>query len=255
MRRLKGFTLIELLVVIAIIAILAAILFPVFAKAREKARAISCVSNTKQIGTGWIMYAQDYDEMVAWRLVCATTTGQFSAGCGEVGVTTVEQYLQTTPGMLDPYLKNLGIWVCPSATPKGNPDPRRGLVVSNYGFNDWYLQYASASEGGWGGATSYDPAVKGKAALAVLQEPADTVVMTDGIETPPHRGGPYWAIYHANPRENNFMSPRHTDGTNALMADGHSKWFRQNRLNATVNGIGYYYWKVNKSVATGPLYP
>ena len=60
--RRKGFTLIELLVVIAIIAILAAILFPVFAKAREKARQVSCQSNMKQIGTATMMYLQDYDE-------------------------------------------------------------------------------------------------------------------------------------------------------------------------------------------------
>ncbi|MEY3764870.1 MAG: hypothetical protein RLZ42_1530, partial [Armatimonadota bacterium] len=63
-RKQSGFTLIELLVVIAIIAILAAILFPVFAQAREKARAISCVSNAKQIGTAVMMYAQDYDETI-----------------------------------------------------------------------------------------------------------------------------------------------------------------------------------------------
>ena len=68
MYRAKGFTLIELLVVIAIIAILAAILFPVFAQAREKARAITCISNLKQIGLGMVMYAQDYDEVTppAW---------------------------------------------------------------------------------------------------------------------------------------------------------------------------------------------
>ena len=67
MRKQRAFTLIELLVVIAIIAILAAILFPVFAQAREKARAISCLSNSKQIGTAIIMYAQDYDEtIVPW---------------------------------------------------------------------------------------------------------------------------------------------------------------------------------------------
>jgi len=62
--RKRGFTLIELLVVIAIIAILAAILFPVFAQAREKARAISCLSNCKQMGTAVLMYAQDYDESI-----------------------------------------------------------------------------------------------------------------------------------------------------------------------------------------------
>src|SRR5438874_10562711 len=67
--RSKGFTLIELLVVIAIIAILAAILFPVFAQAREAARKITCVSNMKQLSLGWLMYVQDYDEanpMTAW---------------------------------------------------------------------------------------------------------------------------------------------------------------------------------------------
>ncbi|NCO93957.1 MAG: prepilin-type N-terminal cleavage/methylation domain-containing protein, partial [Armatimonadetes bacterium] len=65
--RARGFTLIELLVVIAIIAILAAILFPVFAKAREKARQTSCLSNTKQLGLSQFMYAQDYDEMYTGR--------------------------------------------------------------------------------------------------------------------------------------------------------------------------------------------
>src|ERR1041385_2178603 len=70
MRRLRGFTLIELLVVIAIIAILAAILFPVFAQARESARATSCLSNTKQIALGELMYAQDYDEIIIpWEIV------------------------------------------------------------------------------------------------------------------------------------------------------------------------------------------
>jgi prepilin-type N-terminal cleavage/methylation domain-containing protein/prepilin-type processing-associated H-X9-DG protein len=254
MLRRRGFTLIELLVVIAIIAILAAILFPVFAQAREKARAISCLSNIKQIGTGWIMYSQDYDEVVAWRLVCCTTAGTWSAGCGEVGVTTMEQYLQTQPGMLMPYIKNHQIWVCPSASPKANPDPSRGAVVSNYGFNDWFFQYAASDLGGWGGATTYDPAIKGKASLAVIEAPADTIVMADGIETPPHRGGPYWALYHSNPRENNFMSPRHNGGTNALMADSHAKWFRQTNLNGQVNGIYYYWWKINKSVPVG-FYP
>ncbi|MEN6305791.1 MAG: DUF1559 domain-containing protein [Armatimonadia bacterium] len=103
----RGFTLIELLVVIAIIAILAAILFPVFAKAREKARQSSCLSNVKQIALGFIQYAQDYDEM-------------FPAGgavAGDVAVwpngTTGPNYW---PARVFPYVKNTQVFNCPSAT-------------------------------------------------------------------------------------------------------------------------------------------
>ena len=102
MRR-RAFTLIELLVVIAIIAILAAILFPVFARAREQARKASCLSNLKQIGSATMMYMQDYDEVV-----CPVQVGV----CGN---------LQTSYGWADllmPYIKNEGVFQCPSATNK-----------------------------------------------------------------------------------------------------------------------------------------
>ena len=102
-----GFTLIELLVVIAIIAILAAILFPVFARAREKARQSSCLSNVKQIGTGLLMYAQDYDEVLP----------AFSfAG------------IQWNT-LLQPYVMNEQIFKCPS-------EPSRDL---GYGYNYYLL--------------------------------------------------------------------------------------------------------------------
>ena len=96
----SGFTLIELLVVIAIIAILAAILFPVFARARENARRSSCQSNLKQIGLGWLQYAQDYDEKVI-----PGPTQSYSTGAG-----AISQW----PVLLDPYTKSLQILVCPS---------------------------------------------------------------------------------------------------------------------------------------------
>ena len=76
-----GFTLIELLVVIAIIAILAAILFPVFAQAREKARQVACLSNAKQMGTAAMMYAQDYDEQLMEIYRCQNGAPNPNGGC------------------------------------------------------------------------------------------------------------------------------------------------------------------------------
>ena len=93
----KAFTLIELLVVIAIIAILAAILFPVFARARENARRSSCMSNSKQIGLGWMQYAQDYDERVVPATINGCTAAAFS-----------------WPVLIHPYTKSTQILVCPS---------------------------------------------------------------------------------------------------------------------------------------------
>ncbi len=102
----KAFTLIELLVVIAIIAILAAILFPVFAQARDKARSSSCLSNEKQIGLGLMMYTQDYDETYPSAYIyknnTATTNGGSAGG-----------YIHYS-AMINPYIKNDKVWVCPS---------------------------------------------------------------------------------------------------------------------------------------------
>src|SRR5579859_3158837 len=109
MSRRSAFTLIELLVVIAIIAILAAILFPVFAQAREKARTISCLSNTKQIGLAAMMYVQDYDETyfsAPWPGDCAD--GGYWAGA------TAGQPTEHWAVLLYPYVKNAQLFKCPS---------------------------------------------------------------------------------------------------------------------------------------------
>ena len=102
MKSRKGFTLIELLVVIAIIAILAAILFPVFAKARSKARQAACISNAKQIGLAMKMYMSDYDEMYPFACI--------DMGTGYTGNAWWYQLLQ-------PYAKNTGVFLCPERKP------------------------------------------------------------------------------------------------------------------------------------------
>src|SRR5215212_7031284 len=105
MRR-QAFTLIELLVVIAIIAILAAILFPVFAQAREKARQATCLSNMKQWSIGTKMYLSDYDETV---VPCYLYTVHGSSGTLKTGAPV----LQWWSDLLDPYVKNDKVWHCP----------------------------------------------------------------------------------------------------------------------------------------------
>ena len=118
----RGFTLIELLVVIAIIALLAAILFPVFARARENARRSSCLNNLKQIGIGFASYTQDYDESLPVREVGSVNWGQ----------------------RLQPYLKSTQVFICPSKSGttnmrnggSGGEQVRAGYAV-NPRFTDW----------------------------------------------------------------------------------------------------------------------
>jgi len=148
--RKEGFTLIELLVVIAIIAILAAILFPVFAQVREKARQVQCLSNARQLSTANFMYTQDYDETIL-----PATNYEASPPL-------------IWPAMVQPYVKNEGVFLCPSA--------------SNAQFaGDWFQRNRAPI--GYNSRTAYDPlgveAPPLVVRLASLDEPARTVLMAD----------------------------------------------------------------------------
>lgn len=153
----SGFTLIELLVVIAIIAILASILFPVFARAREQARRTSCLSNLKQIGLGLMQYTQDYDE----RMPFANYDANNGAGFWWMDA-------------IEPYVKSTQIYTCPSrSTFSGNPidytlyRPRaqRGTLnqFGTYGINNTHLNSAGLLEPPYnaGGANHTGPAAAG----------------------------------------------------------------------------------------------
>jgi prepilin-type N-terminal cleavage/methylation domain-containing protein len=131
--RRNGFTLIELLVVIAIIAILAAILFPVFARAREAARRTTCISNLKQIGTATMMYVQDYDENFP------SMQRTYFYGHGATDVTRTD-----TPAVaLHPYTKNKGMWICPTSRRGANADAP-GLAAFGFSrFTDYIYRCIS----------------------------------------------------------------------------------------------------------------
>jgi len=153
MVRRRGFTLIELLVVIAIIAILAAILFPVFAKAREKARQTSCLSNLKQVGLAFQMYCTDYDDMLPLSHY-ATAAGQLYY-----------------PSILVPYMKNSQIWRCPSrGVPYGDAAYLMG-AYAHYGMGCEAFRYGDNFTRACGGSTS---------SLASCEPVSEFVILGEG---------------------------------------------------------------------------
>lgn len=246
--KLKGFTLIELLVVIAIIAILAAILFPVFARARENARRASCQSNMKQLGLAMMQYTQDYDERHPAGLPAP-------AGWKGIG----------WAGMLNPYVKSSQIFSCPDdQNSTGNPAAKTYAI--SYAFN----------------------VTLGDSSLAALDESARTIELSEiqvgynvnfgnGGETGDYKSAAdfgdnlIWLDGNGNAnccgqvlngivsgqRTGRFQDttggtnitsdnkPRHFDGANYLLADGHVKWFQGSKVtylkaNAANSAIGYY---------------
>jgi len=240
----KGFTLIELLVVIAIIAILAAILFPVFAKVREKARQTSCLSNEKQLGLGFVQYVQDYDETFP---ACP------------------DQYGTGWAGRIYPYVKSTGVYGCPDdATQVGVADRSK----LSYAINGNLLNFAAFG----GGTNSYYSAAS-YPTIASQTAPASTVLLFEqqgqtgrdypssanagaagvALDVPteldsgsgtgsPAGGcgsgfglegqgcnGKYATGDIGNYALTNYLATTtgvHTDGSNFLACDGHAKWVR-----------------------------
>jgi len=211
----KGFTLIELLVVIAIIAILAAILFPVFARAREKARQASCLSNLKQLTLAILMYAQDYDETYPIAYYFSSGFAQMYAWDFSFDYTTSPPSISL--GLIGPYTRNNQLNACPSA---------RGL----HSFDRKYTGYAyNTSYIGGGQYEGVGGTVKPAAALAEVQRPSETVLLADSA---------YWSTWGyvglagnnflRSPNDpNNYVGPnvhfRHNGTANVAYCDGHAK--------------------------------
>ena len=226
-RKQRGFTLIELLVVIAIIAILAAILFPVFARARENARRAVCQSNEKQIGLAFAQYSQDYDE----RLPSATSTyggGGVRGGWmyytnwdGKDGNTNFDP----SQGTLWPYMKNSQIFSCPSDA--------LGTHLNSYAINSCTQSNALEEEGKTEGLNL--AAFEETARFGLIYEEAFclTGYSVHDANSATSDDGYYPAKYEIDGENKGGPSGRHFDGSNVLFLDGHVKWLRIDRIRAT----------------------
>ncbi len=199
----RGFTLIELLVVIAIIAILAAMLFPVFARAREKARQSSCLSNVKQMTLAVMMYAQDYDETLPFAI-----GGPHMAN------------LQSIFELLQPYQRNRQIERCPS-DPTGAIDfGMEGLGRYSYSANIALFAYQLP-------IMPAQPVI----GLAQVPRPAHTLTVYDGRDA------------GTAPGVHILMAAyRHNNGANAGFLDGHAKWHGENAAPEGYEHLAKGYW-------------
>ena len=223
MQRIQhGFTLIELLVVIAIIAILAAILFPVFARARENARRTSCLSNLKQAGLAVMMYVQDYDERLPFRRIAvdpATPDADYPGGKWTPNIFYWQQNLY-------PYVKNKQFYVCPSiGFSAGSP------YLGNYGANSFVLTPES-------GAPLAQSQLVAAASTYMLMDagqysihPSQPRVTNGPSGYLPGTGRLGIAVGSttANLRDD-FQDGRHFHGVNVAFADGHAKWLMSSVL-------------------------
>jgi prepilin-type N-terminal cleavage/methylation domain-containing protein/prepilin-type processing-associated H-X9-DG protein len=178
----KAFTLIELLVVIAIIAILAAILFPVFAQAREKARQTACLSNLKQIGTAVMLYVQDYDEAYPIRTNAGGKGLCFDPSSLNPAPGTTNPYCTSLawPWQIQSYVKNNAVYVCPSgtgrdyaATVAAGKDSLKVPIPISYGINLSMYQYPANDQPYTGD--------NGPVSLSRMNAPASTYFIADAV--------------------------------------------------------------------------
>lgn len=220
----KGFTLIELLVVIAIIAILASILFPVFARARENARRSSCASNLKQISLGLIQYAQDNDERLpTWRRLYPNPGGP----------------AHSWPWMIQAYVKSTQVYECPSG--------RRGTGESPYSIDGFNLMYAcnvnTCFNGNCNGLGVFGGEDAPGVNLSEMEHPSDTIAVSELRQPDLLEMAQSWAV--------DRLYTGHLGTGNFLFVDGHVKAMR---ATATITGTNMWTRAVSAAPTSGPTY-
>jgi prepilin-type N-terminal cleavage/methylation domain-containing protein/prepilin-type processing-associated H-X9-DG protein len=219
----RGFTLIELLVVVAIISLLAAILFPVFARARENARRASCMSNMKQIGLGIMQYVQDYDEK--YPFMSSDAIEGFASYVGQPYNLWRQIY---------PYTKSWQIITCPSAIPSTGGSAPFGINSTDYFINGVIIQINQGFS------------------MAAISQPSSRILIDEYVNatntaylrpvaTNPASPSGFFQYWSANSGYNN----QHFGGSNLLFADGHVKWRLQSSICASDFGL------LNSTVSSG----
>lgn len=218
-RKNHGFTLIELLVVIAIIAILAAILFPVFGRARENARRSSCQSNLRQIGLGIMQYTQDYDERGP------------ATGIDYDPAPHPASQLVSWRQMIQPYLKSTQLFMCPS-------NPRKEIVgdTAKLGFASIPTSYSAAfaidNNDGTKSFSYFTATDRPGSLMSEVAKPSECLMVVESIAT--GQGG---SVYNVPSVGNNNLFAGHLATSNFLFVDGHVKALKPiNTLNK-VQGI------------------
>jgi len=205
----SGFTLIELLVVIAIIAILAAILFPVFARARENARRAACQSNMKQVGLGFLQYTQDYDERLP-------LVADGPAGGGKDAVwNPYDSFSPPTKfamasGSLQPYLKSAQIWVCPSDT--NGAQTGDSYAANGCAFGDQVVGRRPGKS------------------LAAFEETSRWMLLAEEAQDGANAATTSTDDGYYSLVAKNGFSTRHLDGSNVGFIDGHVKFYRPEKI-------------------------
>ena len=212
----SGFTLIELLVVIAIIAILAAILFPVFAQARAKARQTACLSNLKQLGNALMMYTQDYDEVLPGNHSRDQGANE-PLGFMQPYNAGDPQTLRNWAREIQPYVKNLQVYKCLSAPPRAEAT---------------LTEYNAVNTPGGGNTNYYLNGVASDKALAAISEPADIIYLREtGVLTRVCQVRPQkLANGDAQNANGSGYDRLHNEGGNFLFCDGHAKWQKKTSI-------------------------
>jgi len=262
-KRSQGFTLIELLVVIAIIAILAAILFPVFAKVREKARQTSCLSNEKQLGLAFAQYTSDNDEQYPCGVQPNTLGGSDMFGIGWAG-------------QIYPYVKSVGVYDCPDDNTPSTPNTTPPMYEVSYAMNTHIINtYLGPKYNNQGGPFNNIASWTAPASTVLLCEVTNNLADVTAIDEAINSGATHLSVvtsdsggcigitkgaYDSVPGHTNelvatdssgpvegetqgldpsYPLGRHTNGSNFLLGDGHVKWLTGSRVSGGGNSAQF----------------